>query len=279
MVNITNRCNLRCEHCFVFRDGNPNRPVDEPTDEELLEQLQILRDRHQIRLMVWMGGEPMIRKKLLHRGLPLFQRNTITTNGTIPLVDFSQVTSQLLYVVSLDGPERINDSIRGKGVFKRVLSNISKIPDDFPHTVQSQCVVTKKNQDYLSEFVDTLRDSRFDHLTFSFHVPAKNDDTGNAWSSLEERDAAVRKVMELKKTSDGFIRNRQAALERMLSENDPRSVTDNCPAQNTLLPLYLQGKTFVTPFCCYGNDVDCDRCGAWVVFEMAANRTGTLRQS
>jgi len=23
MVNITNRCTLRCRHCFVFRDENP----------------------------------------------------------------------------------------------------------------------------------------------------------------------------------------------------------------------------------------------------------------
>jgi hypothetical protein len=28
----------------------------------------------------------------------------------------------------------------------------------------------------------------------------------------------------------------------------------------------------VTPFCCYGNDVDCGRCGAWVVFSLAAKR-------
>ena len=24
MVNITNMCTLRCKHCFVYRDGNPN---------------------------------------------------------------------------------------------------------------------------------------------------------------------------------------------------------------------------------------------------------------
>ena len=24
IVNITNRCNLSCRHCFVFRDANPN---------------------------------------------------------------------------------------------------------------------------------------------------------------------------------------------------------------------------------------------------------------
>ncbi len=30
------------------------------------------------------------------------------------------------------------------------------------------------------------------------------------------------------------------------------------------------GDHFTTPFCCYGNDVDCDRCGAWAVFHIAA---------
>ena len=29
MVNITNRCNLKCEHCFVYRDGNPNEAAGE----------------------------------------------------------------------------------------------------------------------------------------------------------------------------------------------------------------------------------------------------------
>ena len=31
-----------------------------------------------------------------------------------------------------------------------------------------------------------------------------------------------------------------------------------------------EGDEFVTPFCCYGNDVDCDLCGAWAVFYIAA---------
>jgi hypothetical protein len=47
-------------------------------------------------------------------------------------------------------------------------------------------------------------------------------------------------------------------------------VTDACPAREEVLPLYLEDDGFVTPYCCYGNDVDCDRCGAWVVFHLAA---------
>lgn len=37
-----------------------------------------------------------------------------------------------------------------------------------------------------------------------------------------------------------------------------------------MLPLWLEDDHFATPFCCYGNDVDCGRCGAWVVFAFAA---------
>ncbi|UCD85459.1 MAG: hypothetical protein JSU92_04500, partial [Deltaproteobacteria bacterium] len=49
-----------------------------------------------------------------------------------------------------------------------------------------------------------------------------------------------------------------------------KAVTDNCPSKKFVLPLYLEGGQFVTPFCCYGNDVDCDLCGAWVVFYIAS---------
>ena len=47
-------------------------------------------------------------------------------------------------------------------------------------------------------------------------------------------------------------------------------LTDACPAHDLVLPLYLEGDHFTTRFCCYGNDVDCDRCGAWVVLQLAA---------
>jgi hypothetical protein len=34
-----------------------------------------------------------------------------------------------------------------------------------------------------------------------------------------------------------------------------------------MLPLYMgDGGNFERTFCCYGNDVDCTRCGAYAVF-------------
>ncbi|MBU2645268.1 radical SAM protein [bacterium] len=265
MVNITNKCTLKCRHCFVFREANPNSPQNEMETGEMLDKLAALQEKHGIMTMLWMGGEPLLRPDVLREGVRLFQKNTITTNGTIDLIDFPGCT----YVVSLDGPPEINDEIRGKGTFKKVMKTISRVPVSFGATVMCQCVVTKSNEDHLEELVDLLRPSRFDGMTFSFYSPPKNDTSDLTWGSLTRRDKAVREVIRLKQQYPDFIWNKRRGLELTLSEN-AKTVTDNCPSMKYVLPLYLEGDVFVHPFCCYGNDVDCDLCGAWVVFNIAA---------
>ena len=69
MVNITNRCTLRCKHCFVYRDGNPNDQKEEMDTPTMLENLAGLKRRHGIRAMLWMGGEPLLRPDVLQDGV------------------------------------------------------------------------------------------------------------------------------------------------------------------------------------------------------------------
>ncbi len=270
MVNVTNRCNLTCEHCFVFRDGNPNSPEGEMSSERVLEELRRLKERHGIRRMLWMGGEPMIRWRMIEKGLELFERNTITTNGTIPLKDFGP---NVIYVISLDGPRDINDAVRGKGVFDQVMRTIAAIPDGFEPTVTVQCVVHRENQDRLEELTRELRPTKVHGLTFSFYVPRAGERSPRAWDSVEEREKAVDIVVDLKRRYPGFIWNSQRSLDLMRPAT-ARLVTDNCPMQQFTMPLYIEGDSFTTPFCCYGNDVDCDRCGSWGVFATAAKIPG-----
>lgn len=275
MVNITNRCTLRCKHCFVYREGNPNHPRGEMDDATMIAALRERQLRHGIFTMLWMGGEPLLRPEVLRGATPFFFRNNVTTNGTLDLIELPRCT----YVISLDGPPDVNDAIRGKGTFAKVMATLSRLPEKFSPTVMCQCVVTRTNQDRLEELVKLLRPTRLQGMTFSFYVPPRRDDSGLGWATLAERDPAVREVQRLKKTYPDFIWNSTRALELTLSAHAKR-ITDNCPSKRIVLPLYLDGDRFVSPFCCYGNDADCDLCGAWVVFHLAAKmEQGGGRQS
>ena len=82
MVNITNRCTLRCKHCFIYRHGNPNDPHKEMDTPTMIRKLSGLQSRHGIETMLWMGGEPLLRPDVLREGAELFARNTVTTAFT-----------------------------------------------------------------------------------------------------------------------------------------------------------------------------------------------------
>jgi sulfatase maturation enzyme AslB (radical SAM superfamily) len=145
----------------------------------MIEEIKKYKRKYGIYSMVWMGGEPLLRKDALELGVKLFPRNVITTNGTLPLINLGSKTK---WVISLDGPEEINDEIRGRGCFKRAIKNLQNLPDDFAGDLQSQCVVTKKNEESLEELITFLmKESPIRGLTFTFYVPRKNDISEFSW--------------------------------------------------------------------------------------------------
>ena len=271
LVNVTNACNLDCRHCFVFRSSNPNRPKDKMDDATMLHQLRVLRDRHHIRSMLFMGGEPMIRKKLVLRTMQLFRESAIVTNGTygIPSVPGHLVT------VSLDGAERMNDALRGEGVFARVRRSVHARPVDDGTTVILQRAVTRENEGGVEELIDAVRDWPIDGVAFTFYVPPRYDRAALGWEDLRERDAVVRRIIALKERHPGLVKSNPAVLELMLSDVALESTGgrgERCPLRG-MLPLYVgDGGRFERTFCCYGNDVDCSRCGSYAVFNAAYHR-------
>ena len=223
--------------------------------------------------MLFMGGEPMIRKQLVLKAMPLFESSSIVTNGTygIPSVPGHLVT------VSLDGPEEMNDAIRGKGVFQQVKQAVFERPDpDDGTTVMLQMTVTKSNADGVEAFVEAVKDWPVSGVAFTFYVPSKGERSVLAWSDLRERDPVIHRVIALKRRYPEVVKANIGALERMLSDRAIESTGPNgehCSLKQGMLPLYMgDGGNFERTFCCYGNDVDCTRCGAYAVFNAAYHR-------
>ncbi len=271
LVNVTNVCNLDCSHCFVFRASNPNRPRDKMDDATMLHQLRVLRDKHNIRSMLFMGGEPMIRKKMVMQAAELFKLPAIVTNGTygIPKLPGGLVT------VSLDGPEDLSDGIRGEGVFQKVKAAIAAREPGDETTVILQMTITRQNEAGIEAFVEEVRDWPINGVAFTFYVPVKGDDTGLGWDDLGERDAVIDRVIAIKEKYPALVKANSGALRLMYSDRcleQTGAEGEHCMMRATL-PLYMgEGGNFERPFCCYGNEVDCSKCGAYSVFNTAYHR-------
>ena len=268
LVIFTNACNLECSHCFVFRDDNPNAPRDKMDDANMLHQLRQLRDKHDIKYMLFMGGEPMIRKDLLVEAMKIFEHCSIATNGTygIPSVPGHLVS------VSLDGPEGPNDAIRGEGVFRKVEKAIRERDMGDGTSVMPQMVLTRQNEAHLEDFVEEVKDWPVTGVAFTFYVPTRDDNSPLVWRDLKERDLVVERLIALKRRYPSFIKSNIGSLELMMSDVCMEYIGEDgekCLLRN-VLPLYMGDEgSFERTFCCYGNDVDCERCGAYTVFNQA----------
>ncbi len=126
--NVTQRCNLKCIHCYAHAK---NTFFDnELTTEQGKRLIDDLADFGSP-VMLFSGGEPLVRKDLpqlaayaVEKGM----RAVISTNGTLITPETARNLKEigLSYVgISLDGMEEINDRFRGvNGAFHSALEGI-----------------------------------------------------------------------------------------------------------------------------------------------------------
>jgi radical SAM protein with 4Fe4S-binding SPASM domain len=129
---VTNRCNLRCITCFK---NAGNKIPNELSYDEIVKLIDEITSFSHPRMII-SGGEPLLRKdlnKILSyiKDKGLYVR--LITNGTLITKSIVEEWKSIgidFVQVSLDGSKpEINDAIRGKGVFQRVINNISLLKE------------------------------------------------------------------------------------------------------------------------------------------------------
>ncbi len=126
--NITQRCNLKCVHCYAHaKDKAFENELSTDEGKRLLDDLADFG----VPVILFSGGEPLVRKDLPELAAYAVQkgmRAVISTNGTLISPKMARTLKEigLSYVgISLDGMEAINDRFRGvKGAFKSALEGI-----------------------------------------------------------------------------------------------------------------------------------------------------------
>jgi Fe-coproporphyrin III synthase len=133
MWNLTRRCNLACQHCYM--DASPDAR-DEITLEEGIHLVDDLA-KLEIPILIFTGGEPLLSRNfyaLAFHAREMGLRTVISTNGTLITPEVARLLAEagIRYVgVSLDSalPER-HDIFRGvSGAYARALQGLKNARD------------------------------------------------------------------------------------------------------------------------------------------------------
>jgi AdoMet-dependent heme synthase len=136
--HLTERCNLRCRHCYQDgkRSGELSRVEIREVAREVSELLEDWAETYGLRFspsFTITGGEPFVRRdffdivgELEGRGFGLY----LLSNGTLINRRRAEQLREHNFLgvqVSIEGPEPVHDTLRGKGNFRRAIRGAEQV--------------------------------------------------------------------------------------------------------------------------------------------------------
>ena len=207
VIELTNRCNLACQHCFSGRHGgNDDLPL------EVLEQIFLEAKPLGFEHLTFTGGDPTVYKyfgKLLERVVAHDYRFSFVTNGYNFASSHKKVLPYLSHLeqitFSLDGAsDETHGALRGPHSYQQVVSAMKQCASlGIPFS--NNMVVTRHNKHdlgNLAALVASLGSSglRFGHLMHSPLTTAKGWDL-----TLQERRKVEAEIWQLQADYAGTL--------------------------------------------------------------------------
>jgi MoaA/NifB/PqqE/SkfB family radical SAM enzyme len=252
---VSDRCNLSCRHCSVYRHEQPHVK----TYEQIRQELEYAY-RLGSRFVDFEGGEPTLWHDGEHDLNALvrmakrigFFSVTVTTNAW---QDFAGSEADSIWV-SLDGVGRYHDDIRGQGAFERLVRNVAAAAHP---RLSVNMVINARNYPAVEETVRFVRDNpHIRSISLNFHTPYAG--TEELFLDWDTRAAVIDRILQLKRS--GFpVMNSFSGLRAMRRN----TFTPQCWVTNFILP---DGRRLSR---CQGFDAGvCTRCGFAMAGEMHA---------
>ena len=187
-IKITQRCNLRCRHCTW--NNKITKDLSTTIWERIIDDLYI----QGVSILVIEGGEPTLYRGI--SGIVDYVKSKgmyciFITNGT---QDISNVNPDVFWI-SIDGMKKSHDSIRGEGVFDKVIETLKKHSEK---KFVSLTTLSKTNVDDIETMCRYFSGSELlDGMMFHFEYPY--GDLQDTTLNKNERKKAAEKMIEIKK--------------------------------------------------------------------------------
>jgi MoaA/NifB/PqqE/SkfB family radical SAM enzyme len=249
---LTDVCNLSCAHCVVANKGRG--PY---TFTRILEIFNMFYNRGARilyiqggEIMTWKDGDKNVNDVIKAARDAGFFKVAAVTNGTFPV----DINPDAVWV-SLDGPEKMHDEIRGKGSFALTIKNIR----DAKHpNISANVTVNRKNMAGIAELIKFVSSEKnFKGISINFHTPYPGVE-GLALDK-KEREAVLKDVIRLKK--EGLrVLNSFYGLKKLMTGRYKRPVF--------MIQLMEMDRVFE---CCWGKDDPgvCEKCGYGIIPELS----------
>ena len=222
IVELTNRCNLRCLHCYDERHAATG-DISMNIVDKVLEHGHDCGIEH----LAFTGGEPTLHfsfAEIVHRICESGYSYSFVSNG----INFSKVYRILLkyrsefkgLTFSLDGArEETHDNIRGKGSYRRLMSAVSLcVFNQLPFTFNM--VVTATNRGQIAEMVRLSEKLGSQGIRFGFLMFSQETaQAGLDLSPQESREVQGRQILgfiHVRATSTGVPQSIRSRLRHLL---------------------------------------------------------------
>lgn len=180
---LTNRCDLRCSHCYQWNETGYHRQLGgeaKSGDLDLAIVAKVLNATRERKSNVYLwGGEPLVYRSwdgLVSLLTEDPRWTSICTNGTLiekRLEGLLAMSSHLEVSISIDGFEQEHDQIRGKGAFARTLHGLRLLLEQkragaYLGEITVNFLVTDQMVNKMVSFVSWLEQEGVDTVYVSF---------------------------------------------------------------------------------------------------------------
>ena len=217
--NTTNRCNLRCKHCYIDAEDHDYR--NELSHEEAKE---FIRDLAAMKapVLLFSGGEPLLRKDLFELGqlaAELGLRPVISSNGTLIDDETAKKIKKagFQYVgISIDGAPETHDDFRNKkGAFDEAIKGVKACLNNGVKT-GLRFTVNKYHQKHLPEIFDIIKREGIPRFCMYHLVYAGR---GEQMKDMDTTTEEKREILELVSRKTIELHNQGVEVEILTTDN------------------------------------------------------------
>lgn len=176
---ITYRCNLKCEMCYLVHEGREKK-IKELTPDEVKNVINQLTRKIPI---TFTGGEPFVKEGIMDILRYTSKRNNcgILTNGIMLNEDIAKDVVDMgvsAITVSIDGLKKVHDKIRGPKAFEGAIQGIKNVQEHKKKSgkknpnVHLNTVILPFNVESLDEIVDLASELSIHTCSFQILDPS-----------------------------------------------------------------------------------------------------------